>query len=121
MIAAIERKDIPPQGNRERSAVRQFAFEAVGEFLEKSSPGDVYEVTGWPDIPAESAIQRSAKVVGAIRTELWHFDKRSEAEVYRRRERVFLERKEPKVFAQPRPVPEKVAPRRWPEDFQKVS
>lgn len=119
MIAAIERKDIPPQGNRERSAVRQFAFEAVGEFLEKSSPGDVYEVTGWPDIPAESEVQRSAKVVDAIRTEPWHFAKNGEAEAFRRRDRVFIERKEPKTFAPP--APEKTAPWRWPEDFQKVS
>lgn len=112
MIAAIDRKDIPPQGGRERSPMRKFAFGAVGEFLEAAREGDVYEVTGWPDVPAESSLQRAAKAVSALDTELWHFGAKDIARVYRRRERVFLERKAPK----PQPTKTK-GPWKWPDDF----
>lgn len=119
MIEAIDRKDIPPQGGRERSPMRQFAFGAVGEFLEVAQVGDVYEVTGWPDVPAETALHRAAKAVSALDTELWHFGAKDFAKVYRRRERVFLERREQRKVEPARNEVRREAPRPyiWPDDF----
>lgn len=119
MIEAIDRKDIPPQGGRERSPMRQFALGAVGEFLEVAQVGDVYEVTGWPDVPAETALHRAAKAVSAIDKELWHAGAEKRVKVYRRRERVFLEYKEPYEVKPARNEVRREAPRPyvWPDDF----
>ncbi len=103
MIRAIDKREVPPVGGKTRSEARQFAFEAVGEFLEKAGEGDVYEVTGYPEVPAETKLSRASKIVQAIRTELWHFGKQRDVKVYRRRERIFLELPVPTVITPAKP------------------
>ena len=113
MITPISREDIPPYRNEPRSPMRQLAFEAVRDFMESARPGDVYEVTGYPGEGSEGWLRAVQSLTAALNTELYHLGRRSDVRVFRRRGRVFMEMREPRVF------PER--PRNpWPGDLPKV-
>lgn len=113
MLTKTDWKDVPPYGNQGRSPIRQFAYKTVIEFFENSEVGDVFEVTGYPEMSGNDAMRMAEKVRGAIRTELWHlskdYDTRSDVNVFRRKGRLFMERKEPlnpvKIKPKPNPYP----------------
>lgn len=117
MLTKTDWKSIPPYGNQSRSPIRQFAYKTVIEFLEASKTGDVFEVTGFPEMAGNDAMRMAEKVRGAIRTELYYLkkdkDMRDEVNIFRRRERLFMERKEPWRPTQIKPNP-------YPGDIPKV-
>ena len=96
MLTQIEGKDIPAYGKGNRSPIRQFAYKTVIEFLENSKVGDVFEVTGFPAIKGNDKLRMAEKVAQAMRTELFYLykdhDARDDAKIFRRRERLFIER-----------------------------
>lgn len=112
MLTKIDWKNVPPYGAENRSPIRQFAYKTIVEFLENSEVGDVYEITGFPTIEGNDTLRMADKVSQAIRTELWHlrkdYDMRKDAKVFRRKERLFIERTEkwmPKVKVERNPYP----------------
>ena len=92
MLTAIERDQIPAFGGHPRSPIRQFALETVKEFLDISHEGDVYEVTGYPEMEGAQAERQRGRIAQAIGTELRHFEVQCEVRVFRRGCRIFLER-----------------------------
>ena len=108
MLTKTDWKAVPPYGKEGRSPIRQFAYKTVIEFLETSEVGDVFEVTGFPEMDGNDAMRMAEKVRGAIRTELWHLrkdcDMRSDVNIFRRKERLFMERVKPKQ-RKPNPYP----------------
>lgn len=119
MLTKTDWKSVPPYGKENRSPIRQFAYATVMEFLENSKVGEVYEVTDCPEIPGNDALRMAEKVRGAMRTELWNlrkdYDMRDEVNIFRRKERLFMERVKPRV----KPAPMKRNP--YPGDAPKVA
>ncbi len=117
MLTKTDWKTIPPYGREGRSPIRQFAYKTVIEFLEQSKVGDVFEVTGFPEMAGNDATRMAEKVRGAIRTELFYLkkdkDMRDKVNIFRRRDRLFMERKEPCRPAQVKQNP-------YPGDMPKV-
>lgn len=113
MITPISREDIPPYRDEPRSPMRQFAFEAAMDFMSLAKNGDVYEVTGYPGEGSEGWLRAVQSLTAALNTELYHLGRRSDVRVFRRRGRVFMEMREPRVF------PER-ARNPWPGDLPKV-
>lgn len=96
MIEKIERDEVPPFGRGcPRSPMRQFAFEAVGQFLAEAREGDVYEVTGCPAEDGEDGRHANQRLSQALNTELHHLSRRRDVRVFRRGGRLFMERKAP--------------------------
>lgn len=96
MLTKTDWKAIPPYGKENRSPIRQFAYKTVLEFLENSEEGDVFEVTGFPSVEGNDTLRMADKVSQAMRTELWYlrkdYDMRSDVKIFRRKERLFMER-----------------------------
>lgn len=109
MLTKTDWKSVPPYGRESRSPIRQFAYRTVMEFLESAEEGDVFEVTGFPQMEGDDAIRMAEKVRSAMRTELWYLNKekdlRREVNIFRRKERLFIERKEPWRAPQGNPYP----------------
>lgn len=96
MIERIEREKVPPFGSGcPRSPMRQFAFEAVGQFLAEAREGDVYEVTGCPAEEGEDGRHANQRLSQALNTELHHLSMRRDVRVFRRGGRLFMERRAP--------------------------
>lgn len=76
-------------------------------------------MTGFPQMKGVDTLRMAEKVRGAIKTELWNIDKSSgrhgEVNVFRRKERLFMERKEPWE-----PEQAKRKPNPYPGDMPKV-
>lgn len=92
MLTKVERSELT-RCRQERSPLRLFADEVAREFLEVSHVGDVYEVTGAPDVGERGA----ARLAEALRSALYYLDRdmRKEVRVMTRNgSRVFLERLE---------------------------
>lgn len=117
MLTKTEWKNVPPYGKENRSPIRQFAYKTVIEFLEASKVGDVFEVTGFPEMSGVDAYRMADKVREAMRTELFHlrkdYDARSDVKIFRRKERLFMERTKPW-----KPEPRKPNP--YPGDMPRV-
>ncbi len=99
MLTKTDWKSIPTRGRDERSAVRAFAHETAVEFMEGSSPGDVFEVTDWPQQDGVDASRMVERVRGAMRTELCCLRKakgfEGDINLFRRQGRLFIEREAP--------------------------
>ena len=94
MLTAIEKDDLPMQGNRKKSELRIFAEATVEEFLATSKLGDIAEVTEAP-LGKESPTYEATRLVTALRGAAWRTDRHREIRQFRRGERVFLERIKP--------------------------
>lgn len=121
MLTKTDWKDVPPYGNQGRSPIRQFAYKTVLEFFEASEVGDVFEVTGYPEMSGCDVFRMAERVRGAIRTELYNMkttgglDRREEVNLFRRNGRLFMERKKPL-----NPVKIKPKPNLYPGDFPRA-
>lgn len=94
MIRQIPRAEVPPK-NKPRSPMRQFAFEAVRDFMSaEPKTGDVFKVEGFV---GEGDCAVAAKVVSALDAEIHAAGRRKTIDAFRRREQVFLEAVEPHV------------------------
>lgn len=117
MLTKTDWKSVPPYGKENRSPIRQFAHKTVLEFLDASKTGDVFEVTGFPQMEGVDACRMADKVREAIRTELFYLkkdrDMRDEVKLFRRKSRLFIERKEPWV-------PRQVQRNPYPGDMPRV-
>lgn len=93
MLTKIDKSEVPRYAGAGKSPARRFAEETLGEFLDRSEVGDVYEVTG---IPEGMGVQ---KLAGAFRYELFYMDRKEHVKVMTRRNaRLFLERTKPLVW-----------------------
>ena len=94
MIRKIPRAEVPPMG-KPRSPMRQFAFEAVRDFI-ASDPqtGDVFRVEGFV---GEGDPTVAGKVVSALDAEIHAAGRTKTIDAFRRREQVFLEAVESNV------------------------
>ncbi len=107
MITKIERADVPCPGCRERNEMREFARRTLDEFLNTTKVGEIVEVTGFP-VACEDEVKNAERFMGAISTEAFHLSCQSEAKRFRRKGRVFIERKEGHmkgVTRKPNPYP----------------
>ena len=113
MLHMIDKAEVPGYRDGDKSPLRVFCEETAREFLEKSNPGDVAEVTCAPVEPGERGVRRLA---GAFRSALFYMDRsvdlRREVRVITRNgERVFLERAKlarPTELREPNPYPDHV-------------
>ena len=92
MIRMMDKGDAVASRRYERGPARQFAYDTLVEFLRVAGPGDVAEVTEAPELSADP-VKNADKVLNAVRAELFYMGKRGEVVAFRRRERMFLERK----------------------------
>lgn len=106
MITKVERKDVPCPGGRNRSEMRDFARKTLEEFIESTEVGDIVEVTGFPNV-RDDQVANAERFMSALDTEAYHLECRQQTKRFRRKGRVFIERKgDPqKVTARPRPNP----------------
>ena len=99
-------KDIPDYCAKEKSAIRKFALEALREFGGCAEVGDVMEVTGFP-VVSKDPIKNADKMMQALSQEMRNVECK-EIKRFRRKGRVFLERREPwepYVSRKPNPYP----------------
>ena len=95
MLTIIDKTEVPTHGTGERSEIRKFAMETLKDFFEICSFGEIAEVTGAPEVDAADEIKRADKIIGAFKTELYYSKNRQEVRIFRRKNRIFLERKKP--------------------------
>lgn len=95
MLTKTDWKSIPPYGKQNRSPIRQFAYTTVMEFMEVAEQGDVFEVTGYPEMSGSDTARMTDRVIQAIRTELFHAKKQGTIKTFRRKGRVFMEYPDP--------------------------
>ena len=93
MLTLMDKRDAPSHRRLERSERRVFAESTLEEFLGLARTGDVAEVTGLPAL-VEDPVANADRVANSIRTELFYQGRRREVKVFRRRDRLFLERVE---------------------------
>ena len=93
MIVQIEKDQVPRNRFQEKSKERIFAEQTLKEFFEQANPGDTFEVTDFPG--QGDALKDAERVASALRTELFYLSKRDQAKVFRRKERLFIEKQEP--------------------------
>lgn len=106
MLTKTEWKAIPPYGKEKRSPIRQFAYQTVMEFIEVAEHGDVFEVTGYPEMSGADMCRMADRIIQAIRTELYHAKKQGDIKTFRRKGRVFMEYPEPvRPYVKPKPNP----------------
>ena len=113
MLHMIDKAEVPCYRSADTSPLRVFCEETAREFLERTSPGDVAEVTCAPVEAGERGVRRLA---GAFRDALFYMDRsvdlRREVRVITRGgERVFLERAklaQPTERREPNPYPDNV-------------
>lgn len=93
MLVQLEKDQVPRNRFQEKSKERVFAEQTLEEFFEKANPGDTFEVTGFPS--QGDALKDAERMASALRTELFYLSKRDQAKVFRRKERLFIEKSEP--------------------------
>ena len=94
MLKPIDKSEIPDYRSKEKSELRKFAAKTVEEFMGTAKTGDVFEVTGAPNPKGWSEVALADKLVYAINAESMHVDKKGEVKPFRRKGRVFIERRE---------------------------
>ena len=94
MLKPINKSEIPDYRGKNKSEMRKFAAEAVREFMEKAETGDVFEVTGAPNPKGWGEVALADKLIYAINAESAHVDRNGEVKPFRRKGRVFIERRE---------------------------
>ena len=90
MLVLLDAKDAPGTRRLEKSERRVFAERTLAEFFAAAKPGDVFEVTGMPELDADPKANAD-KVAGALRTELFYAGRKADVTVYRRGERLFMQ------------------------------
>lgn len=91
MLTILDKRDAPSHRRLERSERRAFAESTLEEFFGLAQAGDVAEVTGLPRL-ADDPVANVDRVAAAVRAELFYQGRRREVKVFRRRDRLFLER-----------------------------
>lgn len=107
MLTKIDITEVPDQGGRQRSEMRLFAHETLKEFVAKSQIGEIFEVTGFPVVD-EDEVKNANKLMNAFCAEFRFVPCEDSINRFRRKGRVFLERKEPfrpKNIRKPNPYP----------------
>lgn len=93
MLKQITKEEVP-RYRKPKSEARQFAYDALNEFFSSATIGDICEITELPltnDDPAKNA----ERVASAFRDELFYMRKRDQAKIFRRKDRLFIERVKP--------------------------
>lgn len=103
MLTKIERTDIPDHRGNRNSEMHVFARETLEEFVEVSEVGDVMEVTGFP-IVCQDETANLNKLMNVFATEYRYLKGYDRIKRFRRKGRVFLEREQPIVPENVRPV-----------------
>lgn len=95
MLTKIDHKDLPEPGGRQRSEMRNFAYDTLTEFVQVAEIGDVMEVTGFP-VLVEDERANIEKLMSAFSTEHRYIPEcEGYVRSFRRKGRVFLRMEEP--------------------------
>lgn len=96
MIKPADKNELRSLGRFAATGLREFAAATLEEFLGVSKVGDVYEVTGFPVRDGQERAKAAERTAAELRSEGYYMGRRDEAKVYRRKDRVFLERRPPR-------------------------
>lgn len=104
MLTKIKRADIPEPGGKPKSKMRIFAHKTLQEFVETTEIGDIVEITEFP-VVCEDECANADRLINALSAEIRFINCEDKINRFRRKGRVFIERKEQFIPKKRKPNP----------------